>query len=191
MKTLIQELDDIIGLNEGGKAVAYKFSDPDGVHSGKSGWSFGTVQWDTKNNPRSLDCLRECGFTQDQIDGIVDQTIDVRPLAAILVVHSDIIDRYDQEQLQHCLDSAGQFAKQYSVPVSDSACLLMLADTVNQYGSLGHGSAAYLLAFGRPVTAEDVLAMKLTWKYSMTVPGGKADTIRRYKNVMSVVKANV
>jgi len=67
---------------------------------------------------------------------------------------------------------------------------LMTADTVNQFGSLGDGSAAHLLALSKPVTADDILAMKLTWKYAMTVPGGKADTKRRYSNVITVVKNN-
>ena len=188
MKTINEMFDDIIGLNEGGKAAAYRFSDPDGVKSGKSGWSFGTVQFDTKNNGEAIKCLVDCGFTQDEIHGIVDQTIDVVPLAARLVAHKDVVDRYDMAQLQHCINSAGNFASDHNVPLADTAAFLALADVWNQFGSWGDGSAAHLLALGKPVTADDILAMKLTWKYATQVKGGHDDTIRRYKNVMEVVK---
>ena len=191
MKTLNEMFEDVISLNEGGSSVALKFSDPDGVHSGKSGWSFGLSQFDTRNNPIALDCLRECGFTQDEINGVVEQTIDVKPLAAKLAAHADIISKYDMAQLQHCLDSAGNFAVDYAVPLDGTDAVLMIADTVNQYGSLGSGSAAHLTALSRPVTAQDILDMKLTWKYATQVAGGKDDTIRRFNNVIKVVADNV
>lgn len=191
MKTINELFEQIISLNEGGPDVALKFSDPDGVRSGKSGWSFGDCQFDTRNNPLALDCLRECGFTQDEIDGVVDQTINVQPLAAKLRAHADVVRRYDMAQLQHCIDRAGQWCEKYGVPIGDSAAFLMFADTINQFGSLGGGSAAHIEALGHPATAQDILDMKLTWKYATQVPGGKTDTIRRYGNVMKVVSENV
>lgn len=186
MKTLNDLFREIICENEGGDSVALKFSDPDGVKSGKSGWSFGVSQFYTRNNSRALDCLRECGFTEDEIHGLVDQTANVKLLEHKLFEHADIIARYDNAQLKHCLDAAGNFAADYKIAISDSAALLMLADTVNQYGSLGNGSASYCRGLDRPVTADDVLAMKLTWKYSQT-EWGRKDTIRRYNNVMKVI----
>jgi len=179
----------VIYLNEGGESVALRFSDPDGVCSGKSGWSFGGVQWDTKNNPKAIDCLVDCGFTQEEIKGIITQTIDVRPLAIKLIANKAIIEKYDAEQLKYCIDAAVQFSNKYHIPVSNTECLLALADTVNQYGSLGSGSAAYLQKLGRPVNASDVLAMKLTWKYSKT-EHGKEDTERRAANIAKVVSEN-
>ena len=190
MKTINEMFRSIIALNEGGESVAYRFSDPDGVRSGKSGWSFGLCQFDTRNNGEAIKCLVDCGFTHDEIHGVVDQTIDVVPLAARLIAHKEIVDRYDMVQLQHCLDSAGNFAANHNIPLADSAAFLMTADTVNQFGSLGDGSAAHLLALSKPVTADDILAMKLTWKYATQVKGGKEDTKRRYSNVITVVKNN-
>lgn len=184
-ETINEMFRRVICLNEGGESVAYKFSDPDGVRSGKSGWSFGVSQFDTRNNDQALVCLKECGFTVNEIHGIVDQTIDVRPFAARLAAHADIIEKYDLAQLHHCLNSAGQFGEKYGIPISDSACLLSLGDTINQYGSLGSGSAAHLMALNRPVTNEDVLTMKLEWKYSQT-KSGRADTVRRAGNVVKV-----
>lgn len=190
MKTINDLFYDVISLNEGGPAVALEFSDPDGVRSGKSGWSFGVCQFDTRNNTMALACLKECGFTQDEIHGIVDQTIDVRPLASKLAAHADIVERYDNAQLQHCIDSAGNFAAAHGIPLVDTAALLMLCDTINQYGSLGDGSAAHLSELGRTVTAADVLDMKLTWKYATASKHGHDDTVRRYENVMQVVSAS-
>ena len=69
----VELFGQIILANEldGNERAAYRFSDPDGVKTGKSGWSFGRCQFDTKNNPISRQCLAACGFTPAEIDGIV------------------------------------------------------------------------------------------------------------------------
>lgn len=187
--TINEQFRKIIAENEGGPEVALEFSDPDGVRSGKSGWSFGVCQFDVQNNSQALACLSECGFTHDEIDGIVHQTIDVHKLEYKLKENAEVIARYDDAQLQHCLNAAGRFLENYGIAVQDDAAFLMLADTVNQYGSLGSGTAAGCRMFGRPVTAEDLLNIKLQWKYSQTERGA-ADTRRRYCNVMKVWGAN-
>jgi hypothetical protein len=184
-----KQFRDLICLNEGGNSVAHQFSDPDGIRSGKSGWSFGVSQFDTQNNSAALSCLRDCGFTDAEIKGIVNQTIDVKPLAKRLHDHADIIEQYDIQQLQHCLNSARAFVAKYAIPVADDAALLALADTVNQYGSLGSGSGSRLHGLGRAVTAQDVLDMKLTWKYATASKRGHDDTVRRFNNIAKVVKA--
>lgn len=188
MKTVNEIFREIILANEleNNLDFALRFSDPDGVWSGKSGWSFGVCQFDTKNNDQALACLRECGFTPEEIEGIVKQTIDVKPLASKLRDHADIVARYDAEQLSYCIVKAQRFADHYCIPVQDTTTLLALADTINQYGSLGDGSAAFLRKLQRPVTARDVLNMKLTWKYSRT-ERGRADTKRRYDNILKVI----
>jgi len=180
----------IIILNELGADLdeALRFSDPDGIRSGKSGWSFGAVQFDTKNNDQAIACLREIGFTEAEIKGVVNQTIDVTPLNKRLAENAGTIIEYDNRQLVHCLRSAERFSDQYRVPLADSAALLALADTVNQYGSLGAGSAAKLLAPARPVTAADILAMKLTWKYAQEGKRQHDDTVRRHNNIMQIME---
>jgi hypothetical protein len=189
MKTMNELFADLIFQNEcdSNEDFIYRFSDPDGVRSGKSGWSFGRVQWDTQNNGMALDCLAECGFSHDEINGIVKQTIDVKPLAPRLKERADIITRYDEAQLGECIESAVNFCNVYKIPVTDTGALLALADTVNQYGSLGNGSASYLRKVDHPITAADILAMKLTWKYSET-KRGHDDTIRRYDNLITILK---
>lgn len=189
-KTLNELFREVILANEleNNLDFALRFSDPDGVRSGKSGWSFGVCQFDTQNNDQALACLKECDFSPEEIDGIVKQTIDVKPLAAKLKDHADIVAKYDEAQLSLCIRKAQKFADNYHIPVSDTTALLALADTVNQYGSLGDGSAAYLRKLQHPVTAEDVLNMKLTWKYSQTAKG-KADTQRRHGNIIKIMTA--
>jgi hypothetical protein len=184
--SLIHLFREIIRRNELGNCSSLEFSDPDGIRTGKSGWSFGACQFDTKNNPLALRCLIECGFTDAEIDGIVHQTCDVGPLEQKLQSNAHIIETWDCNQLQNCIDRATTFSYQYKIPVVDSAALLSLADTVNQYGSLGNGSASFCRKLSRPVTADDVLDMKLTWKYSQT-EHGKKDTIRRYNNIIAVM----
>jgi len=186
-------LRDVIILNEVGNDLdlALEFSDPDGVRSGKSGWSFGAVQFDTQNNEQAILCLKECGFTTEEIKGLVEQTIDVRPLNQRLKDHADIIAKYDNRQLQHCLKSALQFTSTYNIPIAETSTIISLADTFNQYGSLGGKTAKRFTTLERPVTAQDMLDIKLTWKYAKRGKRQRKDTIRRHNNIMAVMGKEV
>lgn len=165
---------------------ALRFSDPDGVRSGKSGWSFGVCQFDTQNNGQALGCLRECGFTEAEIDGIVRQSIDVKPLAARLAAHADVVAKYDELQLSHCLNKALGFDERHGIPVADTSAILAGADYVNQYGSQGQGAVAYYRALARPITAEDVLNFKLAKTKYGREHGD--DCRRRYRNIIDILK---
>jgi len=190
MKTLNEMFYDVTLLNElsGNANVALKFSDPDGVRSGKSGWSFAVCQFDTKNNSQALVCLRECGFTKVEIQGIVDQTIDVKPFAARLREHADIIERFSTEQLSYCLNKALNFDLDFGIPVESPGGILAGADYVNQYGSQGNGARVYYKSLGREITAYDVLIFKLgNTKYGREHP---EDCKRRYNNILKVIAAN-
>ena len=190
MKTLNEMFYEVILLNElsGNVNVALRFSDPDGVRSGKSGWSFGVCQFDTKNNSQALVCLRECGFIKVEIQGIVDQTIDVKPFAARLKEHADIVEQFSTEQLKYCLDKALNFVLDYGIPVENPGGILAGADYVNQYGSQGNGARVYYKSLGREITAHDVLIFKLgNTKYGREHP---EDCKRRYNNILKVIAAN-
>jgi hypothetical protein len=187
MKTLNEMFYEVILLNElsGNLNAALRFSDPDGVCSGKSGWSFGVCQFDTQNNSQSLVCLRECGFTETEIQGIVKQTIDVKPLAAKLKAYADVVERFSTIQLSYCLNKALNFDLDYGIPVENPGGILAGADYVNQYGSQGNGARAYYWSLGMPVTAHDVLMFKLNnTKYGKEHP---EDCKRRYNNILEVV----
>jgi hypothetical protein len=175
---LANELDNNLKL-------AFRFSDPDGVRSGKSGWSFGVCQFDTRNNSQALKCLAACGFTADEIDGIVDQTISVTPFSDRLKAHSAIIAEYDEAQLSRCIFNALDFYHKYEIPVVDTAAILATADYINQYGSCGDGFGAYMKGLDRQLVAQDILDFKLKYtKYGREHP---ADCKRRYTNLMNVM----
>jgi len=188
MATLNEIFRRIILANELSDNLKYvhRFSDADGVRSGKSGYSFGISQFDTQNNDQALKCLRECGFTEAEITGIVKQTIDVKPLAARLAAHADIIAKYDSEQLSYCLNKAINFDIDHGIQIANVSAMLAGADYVNQYGSQGNGARAYYKGLGRPITAEDVLQFKLTQtKYGREHPD---DCHRRYNNLVRIYK---
>lgn len=188
---LVERFEQVILLNEleGSIAHAYKLSDPDGVHSGKSGWSFGRSQFDTRNNPLALKCLRECGLDETVIKGIVNQSIDVTPFNARLRAAYAIIDKYDAIQFKACICKAQALAKKHGIEFASDAALIAVADYDNQYylsdvdkpGYLVH----YLKGLGRPATAKDVLDFKLEHtKYGREKPG---DCKRRYNNIIKIM----
>jgi hypothetical protein len=179
---LANELDDNI-------ALALTFSDPDGVRSGKSGWSFGVCQYDIANNSAAATCLRACNFTVDEIAGLKAQTVDVRALEPKLKAAASTIEKFDQIQLTGCLVRAQAILFRRGIDVADDTALLAIADYANQYylsdidkpGYLVH----YLIALGRPFTAKDVLDFKLACTpYGKTHPG---DCKRRYTNLLKVM----
>lgn len=185
-KSLIDLYVELIFMNECGKKEnILKFTDPDGVRSGKSGYSFGKSQFDTKNNPASLMCLRECGLTEQEIQGVVNQTIDVTPLNAKLASHADVIEKWDERQHNYCLNMALNFATAHGIPVSNPDGILAMADYDNQYGSMGAGACAFFQGLNHPVTAEDVLEFKLKHtKYGKEHP---KDCKRRYDNLKELL----
>jgi len=194
MATMLDTLNSmfrkVILLNElsGNLKFALRFSDPDGVRSGKSGWSFGIVQWDTQNNSTSLKCLAACGFTPLEIKGIVEQTFSLakmKELGAKLAANADVIATYDTAQLSGCLNSALNVTTSHGLPVDNPTGILALADYVNQYGSIGPQFIAFIGGLDQPATAEDVLTFKLDHTaYGERCPG---DCRRRYANLVKVV----
>lgn len=184
MKTLNELFRQLILSNEleNNMALAYSFSDPDGTRSGKSGWSFGVCQFDTQNNEQSLACLKECGFSEVEIAGIVAQSINVVPFHRRLQAHAEIIARFDAGQLSRCLYSAMDFYARHKIPAVATDAILATADYINQYGSCGDGFAAYMRGLKRQPAAQDILDFKL----DHTLYGKKrpADCWRRYTNLV-------
>lgn len=191
--------DELVGLFEkvilanelsNNVAYAYKFSDPDGVRSGKSGWSFGRSQFDTKNNPLALKCLSECGFDDTVIKGIVNQSIDVAPFNAKLRAGQAVIDRYDLVQFRACICKAQAVIKKHGITLVDDTALLAIADYDNQYYLSDRDKPGYLVHYlkrlGRPASARDILTFKLEHtKYGKEKPG---DCERRYNNLIRIMQ---
>lgn len=188
---LVELFEKVIVANEleNNLAFAYRFSDPDGVRSGKSGWSFGRSQFDTKNNPQALKCLAKCGFDDTVIKGIVNQTIDVAPFNAKLKAARDIIDRYDAVQFRACICKAQAIIKKHGISLVDDVALLAIADYDNQYYLSDVDKPGYLVhalkVLRRPVVARDILDFKVkSTTYGKKYPG---DCQRRYDNLMALV----
>lgn len=190
MKDMIQYFREVTCLNEveGNMNAVLRLTDPDGK-PGRSGYSFGLTQMDTRHNDGAINCLVDCGFTQDEIHGIVDQTIDVRPFTVRLIANKAIIEKYDEAQLNHCLTSAMNAATANGVMVTNPGGILCLADYVNQYGSIGPAFIEYLNKndLDGDITHNEVQAWKLTTKYGRE---HKGDCERRYKNILKVLKEN-
>jgi hypothetical protein len=190
VKSLNELFREVILQNElsGNISAALRFSDPDGP-SGRSGWSFGVCQFDTKHNDSAIACLRECGFTETQIQDVVAQDVDVKALAHKLVESADIIARYDEAQLSRCLYSAMNVATSKGVMVSDTGAILALADYINQYGSIGDGFTGYL----NSVDDDGVQIKEVQeWKLKHTDYGKQhpTDCERRYNNILKVLQEN-
>lgn len=186
---LVTVFAKVILANElgGDRALAYKFSDPDGIRTGKSGWSFGLCQFDTRNNPQSIICLRGCGFTTDEIAAIKAQTCyDMPSMDRKLAACGTIVDRYDDAQLGECLQWPAHLARESGIKLSDGG-LIACADYHNQYYmSRGGKLHTWLKGLGREVKTHDILDFKL----EHTVYGKKRpnDCIRRYNNITEIMR---
>jgi len=166
---------------DGNEGAALRFSNA----SKSSGLSFGVSQLDITHNNSAVACLIECGFKADAIALLKAKAEGWRAMSPYLAAHADIIARYDEAQLKHCLDKSLDFALSHGVAMADTRAILAAADYVNQYGSEGAGFLAFMNELGRPFTAEDVLTFKLSvTKYGREHP---ADCQRRYDNISKVV----
>jgi hypothetical protein len=186
-KTLNELFRDLICLNEldGNISAALRFSNA----SSSSGLSFGLSQLDVTHNDSAVQCLKECGFSNEEIKELQTKSVDWKLFNPRLESHADIIERYDEAQLSHCLDSSLNFALSHGIAISNTSAILASADYINQYGSEGQGMLDYLHNLNRPFTPEDILYFKLhNTKYGRENP---EDCQRRYNNLMKIVKEEI
>ena len=165
--------------------AAYRFSDPDGIHTGKSGWSFGIVQYDINNNPSAARCLAQCGFTPDEIAALKAQTIDdMWSMDARLREHKQIIDKWDDLQIDECLHHVQDVADQRGFKYADDFAICSAADYHNQiYMSLKGRLASFCAGLGRKVTGADIYALKMSIEWGQKRPD---DVDRRYNNIARI-----
>jgi len=166
--------------------AAYRFSDPDGVLTGKSGWGYGISQFDINNNPSAILCLRDCAFTTDQIAALKAQTIrDMAPMNAKLKAAAEIIDAWDKKQLQECLTQPSAICSDSGIKFGDEG-LVAMADYHNQmYMSRGGKLHKHLQALKQVVTPEIIRDFKLSLPWGQKRPG---DVKRRYNNIIKVMR---
>lgn len=185
---LAERFRKIILANELDNSTAhiYRFSDPDGIRSGKSGWSFAICQFDINNNPRSILCLQACGFTTDEIAGLKAQTIaDMAPMHAKLKAAATVVDTWGNAQLQECLTHATHLLTASAISFDESG-LLACADYHNQfYMSKGGKLHRHLDTLHKIINAEDILAFKLTLPWGNKRPD---DVRRRHQNIVRILR---
>jgi len=177
----------VIVANElgGNLSLAYKFSDPDGVRTGKSGWSFGRVQFDINNNPSSILALREMDFTADEISGLKAQTIQIEPMNSKLILHADVVDRWDGKQVVECLRVPLDLCKEIAVSFSCEETFLHIADYHNQIYMSRGGKLYNFLKGKKDVTPEMIRDFKLSLPWGKSHP---QDVWRRYNNIVKAVR---
>lgn len=170
----------------GNLAYAYKFSDPDGVRSGKSGWSFGRCQFDLINNPMARQCLTSAGFTLEEVVGLTKQTIGRATMAALSARLQTpevmaVIDEYDNRQLDETIVHTRAVLTSAGLTISDPETFIHLIDYHNQFClSYGGKCVVYLQRLGRPIAASDLLDYKLTTLWGKKRPD---DVARRWNNI--------
>lgn len=178
---------EIILLNElgGDEALAYRFSDPDGARTGKSGWSFGVCQFDLSNNGLAAVCLQECGFSAAEIAALKAQTVrDMGAMNAWLSKHHEIVAHWDEAQLATCLTRAREMATVGGWTYVDDRALLCAADYHNQlFISKGGDFFTWAKSLKHPLTDHDVHKFRRGQPWGQKRPD---DVDRRYRNIISV-----
>lgn len=187
---MIGTVRKVILLNEldNNPVAAYRFSDPDGVKSGKSGWSFGICQFDINNNSMAALCLRECGFTAAEINALKAQTCQSMLLMdKKLQAARTVVDAWDSRQIEDCVTRVQQLSELGRYAYADDKAFVMAADYHNQfYLSKGGKFDTWAKEFGAPITDYDVYKFKLRLPWGMK---REDDVKRRYFNVLKVMAA--
>lgn len=165
----------------GNMALVYRFSDADGVRTGKSGYSFGVAQFDIMNNHRAIECLKECGFTDADIARLRAQTGPIGDLNDKLAAHKNVVDVFDTGQIDGTINWVRGISKAAGIVYADDETFIHACDYHNQFHMNAHGKAvAYLSKLARPVTAQDLLDYKLVTIWGKKRPD---DVQRRFNNI--------
>lgn len=176
-------------------SIVYRFSDPDGERSGKSGWSFGIVQYDINNNPNAILALREMDFTTDEIAGLKAQTIaDMAAMNDKLAAHKDVIDRWDRKQINECLTWPLALCIEAEADFSSEETFIHIADYHNQFGmSKGGKMHSWIRGLsGTVIYPEMVRNFKYSTLYGKAQLAkkdpSKDDVKRRYDNIVRIAR---
>ncbi len=183
---------EIITANEIGSeaSLAYRFSDPDGERSGKSGYSFGRSQFDIENNWMGILCLKACGFRPKDMDRLFEQRGDITDLNTKLKAHSNVVDKYDRRHMNEALEWCSDILAKSNVKYTDIRVLLHVVDYHNQFyfsrGGKLHEWLKKCVTEGRTIAPPDILHFKL----EQTAWGLKkpSDITRRFENVEEIYR---
>ena len=175
----------------GNISQALRFSDADGVGSGKSGYSFGVSQFDLKNNPKAAQCLKAVGIIPSDIQELINQTISGVKLSECeerLNANANIVAEFDKKHMQECLDHVGNLCNTLAgIRLQDMETFYHIADYHNQFYLTPNGKLhEYLKAWPGTITPMTILNFKL----GQTVWGNKRpdDVQRRFNNISKICR---
>lgn len=170
----------------GNLALIYRFSDADGVRTGKSGYSFGIVQFDIVNNHRAVECLKECGFTAADIARLKAQSGPIGDLNDKLRAHKEMVDLFDDAQIDATISWVRGISKAAGITYADDEAFIHACDYHNQFNMAPRGKAVtHLSQLARPVTPQDIVEYKLTTTWGKKRPD---DVKRRFNNIRKLLE---
>lgn len=167
-----------------------RFSDPDGLRSGKSGYSFGISQFDIENNWTGILCLKECGFRPKDLDRLFEQSGSITDLNKRLRENSETVLKYDEmhmlESIEHVQRVLARTHHNYSELTL--ATILNLVDYHNQFYLSIQGKMHKWMLDQSNLNSSMILDFKL----NNTLWGSKnpSDINRRYRNIETLLKDN-
>ena len=186
---LIDIVMDCIVENEigGNLEFAYRFSDPDGLNTGKSGYSFGRVQFDIENNWLGILCLKECQFRPKDLDRLFEQRGPIDDLDAKLRGHQETVDRFDALHVEESVTHCQRLIAESGIQLSGDETLVHIVDYHNQFYMSRQGKIhRWLQTFPGAITPEMILDFKL----NHTAWGKKRpdDVRRRFNSVAGIME---
>lgn len=167
--------------------LRYRFSDPDGLKNGKSGYSFGASQFDIENNWNALWVLRRCGLTPKDLKRLYLQQDDISDLNNKLKENHGIIDAEDQKHIKEAYEHCRRLT--IGIQLADNEVMIHIMDYHNQFYFSQDGKLHRALkAHGAIIDSSFILAFKL----NHTFWGNKRpdDVERRFRNIHSIYKTN-
>ena len=186
-------LRDVLFLNEvgGDNGLVYRFSDADGFRTGRSGWSYGVSQFDVANNSGlAVKCLKEIGFTDQQVDFIIKQVYSVQEMArfsAMLKEKSAVVDKYDILHMGETVKLVSKLLLKYNCKDIAVDAFLAICDYHNQFYISPNGKMEVFIkttiASKGTVTFDDISKRKMATKWGVDRPD---DVRRRDRNIKTV-----
>lgn len=181
----------ILSYNEVGNNsdLVYQFSDPDGVRTGRSGWSFGNSQFDINNNSRAQKILLECGFTETEIFLLEkqDRRLDMSTMNAKLLLNAEIINRADRDHVLDSISHCISILLKDLIPLETDEVFYHIVDYHNQFHFSNEGKLhRWLRELGRVITVDDIYDFKM----NNTLWGSSRpdDVRRRFNNIQNIFK---
>lgn len=176
-KINLEKIMKVIALNEisGNENMICKFS----YAGGKSGYSFGRSQFDVTHNIKARNFLKNiCGFTEQDINKLLNLDKDIGYLNERLKLFRTHIDKLDKE---HIRDMVNYVASLDELPqFENEKTFVHLLDYHNQFNLSKNGLMHNFIKSKKILTSQDILNFKLGVKWGKKAP---QDVKRRYLNI--------